>query len=251
MVVTYQSPGFNRGVKTLAQFMRESAQTVLLTGAGMDTQSNIPDFRSKSGWWRKLDPSTVASVATLERNYPLFHQFYSMRIKMLENVEPHPGHRILAQLEQEGVIKSIATQNVSGLHRQAGSKAVYELHGNIKAIRCNHCNSDACLEDFLNQRNCCVCGENMLRPNVVLFGELLPQTAWQAAQQDIEHSDLLIVIGTSLKVGPVNQFPLLAPGKAVLINNEDVGSSRDFQLKLIGPAQEILEELGHLLTRLS
>ncbi len=90
--------------------MKEATNTVVLTGAGMDTESNIPDFRSKSGWWRKMDPSTVASVTTLQQNYPLFHEFYSMRIKMLAGVKPHKGHHVLADLERKGLIKSIATQ---------------------------------------------------------------------------------------------------------------------------------------------
>jgi NAD-dependent deacetylase len=248
MKASYSGQGIKEGIETLALFMKEATNTVVLTGAGMDTESNIPDFRSKSGWWRKMDPSTVASVTTLQQNYPLFHEFYSMRIKMLAGVKPHKGHHVLADLERKGLIKSIATQNVSGLHRQAESKSVYELHGNIKTIRCNQCNSSAELQDFLDRRNCSACGQNLLRPNVVLFGEFLPKDAWGSAERDIRQSDLLVVIGTSLKVSPVNQLPMLAPGKVVLINNEDTSSACKFDLKIIGKAKEVLEELSLSLT---
>ena len=121
---------------------------------------------------------------------------------------------------------------------------MYELHGNIREIKCGACNTEAKLQDFLDKKSCHTCGENLLRPNVVLFGERLPQKVWHLAEQDIRQSDLLIVIGTSLKVSPVNQLPLLASGKIVLINNEDVVAPAQFDLKIIGPAQETLEELS-------
>lgn len=249
MNVFLSGQDIRKGVETLALFMKESKNTVVLTGAGMDTESNIPDFRSKSGWWRQLDPSSVASVATLQQNYPLFHQFYSMRLRMLADVKPHGGHLVLADLEQKGIIRSIATQNVSGLHRQAGNKTVYELHGNIKTIRCNHCNHSAELQDFLENRDCNACGKNTLRPNVVLFGEYLPREAWGLAEQDIRQCELLIVIGTSLKVSPVNQLPMLAAGKVVLINDEDTSSACKYDLKIIGKSKEVLEELSAMLSR--
>jgi NAD-dependent deacetylase len=239
----YSGEDLQSGIETLASWLKESRSTVILSGAGMDTQSNIPDFRSQSGWWKNIDPSKVASVTALQRNYPLFREFYIQRLKMLENVKPHPGHYVLAELEQKSLLKSIATQNVSGLHRQAGSKNVYELHGNITTIRCNHCESSAELEDFLAGESCKICGHDLLRPNVVLFGEFLPQEAWNAAEQDIRQSELLIVIGTSLNVAPVNQFPKIAPGRVVLLNNEDVDPTYKFDLKIIDRAKEVLEEL--------
>lgn len=248
MDVFSQGRDIKKGAEALASLIKKSESTVVLTGAGMDTESNIPDFRSKSGWWKKIDPSTVASVATLQQNYPLFHEFYSMRIKMLEDVKPHKGHHILADLEQKGLIKSIATQNVSGLHRQAGSETVYELHGSITTIRCNYCNHRAELKDFLAKKDCNVCGKSALRPNVILFGEYLPQEAWSLAENDIRQCDLLIVIGTSLKVSPVNQLPMLAPGKVALINNEDISSGYKFDLKIIGKAKEVLEELSSIIS---
>src|SRR5699024_5408448 len=130
----------------------------------------------------------------------------------------HGGHYILADFEEKGIIKSIATQNISNLHNKAGSKNVNQLHGNIKGIRCNDCNHESSVDDFFNHKKCTSCGSSILRPNVVLFGEALPVDPWVSAQYYIKSSDLLIVLGTSLEVSPVNQLPLLTDGKRVLIN---------------------------------
>jgi len=239
----FQGEDLKLGVKKLADMMKKYTYTVVLTGAGMDTESNIPDFRGKNGLWKNINPILVASIDSLKRNYELFHEFYSTRIKKLEHVKPHEGHYILADLERRGIIKSIATQNVSGLHHMAGSKRVYELHGNIKRIICNKCKEEASLDDFLNKEKCSFCG-GLLRPAVVLFGEALPMDIWSLAESDIGRCDLLIVIGTSLEVYPVNQFPKMAGGKTVLINNEDLNYDHKFDLKLIGRAKEVLQELS-------
>lgn len=243
MNLIFKGDSINKGVRILANMIKDSESTVILTGAGMDTESNIPDFRGRDGWWKNIDPRQVASIYTFDRDYPLFHEFYSMRIKILEGVEPHEGHYILADLEKKGLIDSIATQNVSGLHSRAGSNNVYELHGNIRTIRCNQCNNEGKLEDFLAGKDCSFCNNKALRPNVVLFGEALPMDAWSRAEEDIKKSQLLIIIGTSLEVYPVSYLPILTKGKIVLINNEDVNANYEFDIKLIGKAGEILKEL--------
>ena len=243
MTRIFMEENIQEGVGILANLMKESDRIVVLTGAGMDTESNIPDFRGKDGLWRKMDPRVVASSHTLDENYPMFHDFYVERINRLKDVKPHEGHYILAEFEEKGIINSIATQNISNLHNKAGSKNVNQLHGNIKGIRCNDCNQEAKLDDFFNRQKCRSCGSSILRPNVVLFGEALPSEPWTSAQSHIKNSDLLIVIGTSLEVSPVNQLPLLTDGKLALINNEDVDIYYDFDIKLIGRAKEILIKL--------
>lgn len=248
MPSVYKGDEMQAGIEILASFMKESDKTVVLTGAGMDTESNIPDFRGKAGLWRKVDPRLVASVDTLEGNYSMFYEFYMERINKLEDVKPHKGHEILADFEKKAIIKSIATQNISGLHEMAGSKNVYELHGNIRNIRCNNCDQEAGLDDFFNKHKCTACGSDVLRPGVVLFGESLPTKPWDLAQADIKNSDLLIIIGTSLEVSPVNQLPFLTKGKLALINNEDVGAYYDFDIKLIGKAKDILIGLSESVT---
>src|SRR5690242_10599174 len=105
--------------KEVAQVISLSKKMVVLTGAGCSVESGVPDFRSPSGWWKQIDPRTVATVKALESNYPLFHSFYTTRVNHLRNILPHAGHKILARWEQVGHIKLIATQNVDGLHQAA------------------------------------------------------------------------------------------------------------------------------------
>lgn len=230
-------------IKTLAQWMKQAKSTVVLTGAGMSTESGIPDFRSQSGWWQNIDPHTVASTESLQNNYELFREFYQMRIKALENCVPHKGHHILADLEKRGLISLIATQNVDRLHQQAGSKAVAELHGNIVTMRCQKCWKLHSKEQFLENALCTYCS-GRLRPNVVLFGETLPSEAWDYSLNSIQHADVVIVIGTSLEVYPVNQLPTLAKGKLVYINLEQTKDNGQFDLVIQGAAGEILSQLA-------
>ena len=125
----------------------------------------IPDFRSAGGWWRNIDPATVASTYALENQYELFRDFYIMRINTLEGCKPHEGHKVLAEWEKRGLLHCIATQNVDRFHQEAGSRNVYELHGNIRTIRCEDCNNAAVLKDF-GKKSCTKCS-GKLRPNVV------------------------------------------------------------------------------------
>lgn len=234
----------NNNVRELSSLIKHANHVVLLTGAGMDTESNIPDFRGKDGWWKNLDPRVVADISTFNENYLLFHEFYTTRFKLLDKTKPHKGHYILAELEDKGYIKSIATQNVSRLHALAGSKEVYELHGNIMTFRCNDCNKAAEAKDFFEMEDCSNCGVKALRPNVTLFGEALPSHAWNNTISEIEKSDLLIVIGSSLEVSPVNQIPYLTSGKTVYINDEISSRTASmFDLIVKGKAKEVLKEL--------
>ncbi|MED3663008.1 SIR2 family NAD-dependent protein deacylase [Ureibacillus terrenus] len=228
-------------------WLRSSKKTVVLTGAGMSTESGVPDFRSASGWWTKTDLQKVATVDALEFNYPLFHEFYSMRIRLLEKCAPHEGHHILAKWEKDGILHRIATQNVDGFHFQAGSKCVDELHGSIYTFRCHSCGQSASKESFLAKERCGHC-QGYLRPNVVLFGEMLPEKAWQNALSNIQSADLVIVIGTSLEVYPVNQLPMMTKGKKVYINKEIASHASYFDCILEGKAKEVLIKLDELLS---
>ncbi|MEK4129755.1 NAD-dependent deacylase [Solibacillus sp. FSL W8-0474] len=233
-------------VELLAQWMKQSKTTVVLTGAGMSTESGIPDFRSQSGWWQNIDPRTVATTDSLQKNYTMFREFYQMRIQALKKCTPHKGHNILADFEKRGLISLIATQNVDHLHQQAGSKKVTELHGNIMTARCQKCNKPHVKEQFLNNAICTYCS-GKLRPNVVLFGETLPMEAWNRSLNEIQNADLVIVIGTSLEVYPVNQLPQMAKGRLVYINLDQSSDSGQFDLVLEGTAGEILAELDQAL----
>ncbi|MCL6601002.1 MAG: NAD-dependent deacylase [Alicyclobacillus macrosporangiidus] len=226
-------------VKTLADWIQAASSTVVLTGAGISTESGVPDFRSKSGWWRNVDPATVATADALQHNYPLFHAFYRARIEALKGLSPNVGHQILAKWEAAGRVDAIATQNVDGFHQMAGSRRVYELHGSIRSARCSNCGASASVEDFVAQRSCPHCG-GRLRPNVVLFDETLPQDAWQGALEAIARADLVLVVGTSLNVSPANTLPALTRGKTAVINLEPTRMDEAFDLVIHGKAGEVL-----------
>lgn len=234
-------------LETLVSWMKEATHTIILTGAGMSTESNIPDFRSKDGWWKNIDPRTVATTDALKNNYDLFHEFYSMRINLLKNCSPHQGHHILAKWEEAGLIQAIATQNVDGFHTASGSCNVYELHGNIHKIRCAKCNSSATENPFLNKERCKSCG-GKLRPGVVLFGEMLPQDIWNSALSHIRKSDLVIVIGTSLEVYPANELPYMTKGRTVYLNAEISSHGTNFDLAIEGKAGEVLKKLDDMIS---
>lgn len=238
----------NQSEALLAAWLKESKNTVVLTGAGMSTESGLPDFRSKSGWWKNIDPTTVASVEALEDNYALFHEFYKIRIEDLGHAQPHEGHFILAQWEQRGLIQAIATQNVDGFHQKAGSQQIYELHGSIRSARCHRCSAPVEMSQFLEGKSCGRCG-GKLRPNVVLFGEMLPDDAWDQSLTAISQADLVIVIGTSLQVYPVNQLPKMTKGKIAIINLEPTDQDKRFDLAIYNKAGEALKAVEKFLAR--
>lgn len=196
-------------MEAFVEALEKANYFVVMTGAGMDTESNLPDFRGANGLWKNHDSRLLASTEALANNYDLFHEFYSHRIKALDTVKPHVGHEILAQWERSGKLKCIITQNVSGLHRAAGSQNVLELHGNIRDIYCNDCHQTASKEDFYNKASCSCGGK--LRPGVVLFGEMLPQDVFSQALEELSRADLLIILGTSLEVYPAAELPFIYP----------------------------------------
>ncbi len=239
-------------VLELSNFIKNADSVAVLTGAGMDTESNIPDFRSESGLWSDMDPGVVANINNFYENYSLIHEFFSKGLELLKDCKPHNGHYVLAELEERGLISTVATQNISGLHTVAGNKNVYELHGNIQTFRCNHCDSPADPAEYLQKKSCRHCGKKALRPNAVLFGEMLPEDVWNKALDEVRNSDVLIVIGTSLEVYPVNEIPKLARGKTVYIN-DDIDDKKiktyGFDLIIKGKAKEILGDLHNKLNK--
>ncbi|MFX3627779.1 MAG: NAD-dependent deacetylase [Ectobacillus sp.] len=233
-------------VAALADWIANSVYTVVLTGAGMSTESGVPDFRSQRGLWTKYDPFTVSHIDTLEKDYGAFQEFYSYRMRELKKVKPNAGHRVLARWQKHDIVKYLATQNVENLHQRAGSVNVAHLHGGLEMIRCHICHSAASKEAFIEKELCMACG-GQLRPDIVLFGEPLPQDIWHAAFQEIEKSDLLLIIGTSLQVAPVNQLPRAAGGRVALINLDETPFDSEFDLVIRGKAAEVLLETDKLL----
>lgn len=199
----------------LIRELRQVERLVVLTGAGMSTESGLPDFRSEEGLWRKYRPEYLASVDALDRNPLLFYEFYRQRLELLDRVGPNAGHLALAELEREGKLRSIVTQNVDGLHTEAGNRNVIEIHGSLRKAHCHRCGRPHPVETLrrtvieLNDLPRCECG-GLIRPGIVLFGELLPEEAYSQAVAAVENCDALLVIGTSLQVYPAASLPEIA-----------------------------------------
>lgn len=193
-------------VDALAQALSQSEKTVVFTGAGMSTESGLPDFRSSSGLWSKFRPEELASTEALNKNFENFVVFYRQRIETLGEVKPNKGHLVLAEWEKRGLISAIVTQNVDGLHQAAGSKNVYELHGTLQEVRCQQCGAVYPAVRYSTETACGKCG-GRLRPAVVLFGEMLPESALSAGMELASTCSLFIVLGSSLAVSPANLLP--------------------------------------------
>ncbi|KON89350.1 NAD-dependent deacetylase [Sporosarcina globispora] len=231
----------------LEKWLKESKYTVILTGAGMSTESGLPDFRSaNNGLWNGKDPGKIASTDALNQNVKEFIEFYRHRVIGLKECKPHKGHYILADWEKRDIIKSIITQNVDGFHKLAGSKNISELHGDLQTLHCQKCKKEFPSEEYLHGHFQCSCA-GVLRPSVVLFGEMLPEHALNFAADESERAELFIVLGSSLSVTPANQFPLIAKqngAKLVIINIEptdfDFHADEVIHNRKIG---EVLEDL--------
>lgn len=193
--------------------------TVIFSGAGMSTESGLKDFRSKDGLWSQVDPTVLASVDTLEKNYDAFREFYIARLLVPESTMPNVGHELIAKWESMGWVKGVITQNVDRLHQKAGSVEVAELHGSLEPVRCHSCGKHHAKETFIGGK-VCSCG-GRLRPGVVLFGEMLPQDPLALADRWSRECALFIVLGSSLTVSPANYYPSQAKAngaKLVIIN---------------------------------
>lgn len=194
----------------------QSGSVVIFTGAGMSTESGLPDFRSGEGLWKQFDPMRLATVQAMKNNYDEFHAFYSLRLQQAIDVKPNQGHLILSEWERKGWIKSIITQNVDGLHQAAGSENVIELHGRLGDIRCICCEQKSSEINFLEKTPCSHCGA-LLRPGVVLFGESLPLGAFEKAQVDSKSAQVFLALGSSLQVSPANYLPQEAKQKGAFL----------------------------------
>lgn len=211
-------------MRQLIELLRSSQYTIVYTGAGMSTESGIPDFRSESrGLWKRFNPDELANVNALHHNQEEFTEFYQQRLSDITKHQPHQGHHILANWEKSGVIQGIITQNVDGFHHAAGNKNVLELHGTFRSFFCHSCRKRQERDAYLKgEVNCPSCGD-IIRPGIVLFGETLPQETFKKAEEESLRADLFIVLGSSLTVTPANMFPLQAienGAKLVIINHD-------------------------------
>jgi NAD-dependent deacetylase len=235
-------------VDALVELVRERQPCVVLTGAGMSTESGIPDFRSASGIWAEIDPFEVASIQAFRRDPERVWAFYRERIHSLLAAEPNAGHHALAELEQRGVVSAVITQNIDTLHTRAGSREVVEVHGSIRTAVCLRCLWSAGLDDVLAQLErspepvCVHCGD-VLKPGVTLFGELLPPGALERATELSRAAELALVVGSSLEVWPVAGLPLEARAFAI-VNRGPTALDEQAVVKIDGGAGQTLAALA-------
>jgi NAD-dependent deacetylase len=204
------------GAARLAGLIERSECTVALTGAGISVPSGIPDFRSPgSGIWENVDPMEVAHIDAFRRDPARFWSFYRPRFETLGEKRPNPAHDALAELERRGLLEGVITQNIDRLHRAAGSERIIELHGSIETSSCTFCGSTSALEEVEalfgedGVAECRACA-GLVKPDVVLFGEMLPEAAMAEAASLAERAELMICVGSSLEVHPAAGLPQLA-----------------------------------------
>jgi len=197
----------------LAGLIRESRCTVALTGAGISVPSGIPDFRTPGkGIWEKVDPMEVAHIDAFRRDPARFWGFYRQRLRMLGDKGPNRAHAVLAELERRGLLEAVITQNIDTLHTKAGSERVIEVHGSTRTSSCQSCGAEYETRDIdalFGEDGAAVCSEcgGPVKPDVVLFGELLPAEAMAEAKALAARADLMLCVGSSLEVFPVAGLP--------------------------------------------
>ncbi len=235
----------------LAALIRERGPCVVLTGAGVSTESGIPDFRSPTGIWAEFDPLEYASLAAFRRDPAKVWRFYAPRFAMLTDAEPNAAHLALAELERRGLVRAVVTQNIDLLHERAGSQDVVEVHGSIRTSTCPRCNAVYPLAEVVellrsaNAPTCPACGA-VLKPDVVFFGEQLPERAIDRAYELARGAGLLLVVGSTLEVWPVAELPLTtitAGGAFAIVNKGPTALDEKAELKIDASAGGTLAEV--------
>ena len=243
----------NSDVARLAELVRSAGSVVALTGAGISVPSGIPDFRSPgTGLWENVDPMAVAHIDVFRRDPVRFWSFYGDRFHTLDDREPNPAHDALVELERRGLLDAVITQNIDRLHRKAGTKELVEVHGTIEHSSCLRCGAQYALHDVRERLeqdmngvprcDCCA----PLKPDVVLFGEMLPADAIERAFELAAGADLLLCIGSSLEVHPVAGLPdltLRGGGKVAIVTQGSTPFDRYADVRLGGDVVHELEAL--------
>ncbi len=216
-------------IEFAAELFRKAQRAVVLSGAGISTPSGIPDFRSEgTGLWAQDEPLEIASLNTFRMNPEKFYEWFRPLARQVFEAQPNAAHLALGELEKSGHLQAVATQNVDMLHQKAGSQNVIELHGSLRSLSCTQCflqvDSQPYLQPYVEKGeipHCPRCG-GVLKPDVILFGEQLPQKAWYEAQRASRACDLMLVAGSSLEVMPVAGLPMQALDRGahlIIVNN--------------------------------
>jgi NAD-dependent deacetylase len=237
--------------QALASLIQSSGPVVVLTGAGVSVPSGIPDFRTPmTGIWANVDPMEVAHISVWRRDPERFWSFYGQRFAILDGKEPNGAHRAIAELERRGLVSGVITQNIDGLHAAAGSDPI-EVHGSIRTASCLECGASFSLAETRARGAVprCDCGA-VLKPDVVLFGELLPERAMLQASALAQTAGLMLAVGSSLEVWPVAGLPeetLNAGGKLAIVTKGDTPYDAYADVKLGGDVVAELEAVIALL----
>jgi NAD-dependent deacetylase len=235
--------------EALAELIRDAERTVALTGAGISVPSGIPDFRTPgTGIWENVDPMEVAHIDAFHRDTRRFWQFYRPRFHTLADKRPNPAHCILADLEARGMLEAVITQNIDRLHAKAGTERLVEVHGSIATSSCTTCRASYPLESVGELFDddgvaTCACCMGKVKPDVVLFGELLPEAAMAEAQELCASADLLLCVGSSLEVYPVAGLPeltLQSGGRVAIVTKGPTPYDSGAAVKLDG---DVVDEL--------
>ena len=238
-------------VARLAELIRERQPCVVLTGAGVSTESGIPDFRSPTGIWARYDPMEYASIDAFHRDPVKVWDFYGRRLDMLAEAEPNAAHDALTALERDGWVEAIVTQNIDMLHERAGSRMLIEVHGSIRTSSCLLCHTRVPFADVVRLLEaapapaCPTCG-SILKPDVVMFGEPMPRVATERASELARGAALMLVVGSSLEVWPAAGFPLEAASFAIVNRGETALDDRAV-LKIDAAAGVTLAAVAELL----
>lgn len=245
---------YEQSIELLTDFIEKANNAVVLTGAGVSTESGLKDFRGTNGMWNNKHIMDIACPQGMDKDYDTFLQFYRTRISDVIECNPNSTHHILAEWQSKGIVNTIITQNVDGYHRKAskGVSTIIELHGDINWCHCSRCNHEIPSMSFLEDPLCPVCKARM-RPSIVMFGERLDDNAIANSVYKCINADLVIVLGSSLGVAPANQLPMLVKengGKIAIVNKGETILDDDADL-LIGDNSigkvitDVNERLGH------
>lgn len=238
----------NENIKKLSELIKESDNIVFFGGAGVSTESGIPDFRSQDGLYNmkyKYPPEMIISHSFFMSNTEEFFRFYKDKM-LFPEAKPNAAHLALAKLEREGKLKAVITQNIDGLHQKAGSRNVLELHGSVLRNRCMKCKKSFDLDYVMNAEGvprCDECG-GTIKPEVVLYEEALDETVMNRAVHYIHNADVLIIGGTSLTVWPAAGLINYYRGKKLVLINRD-STDRDSEADLL-----IREKIGRVFEEL-
>jgi NAD-dependent deacetylase len=216
-------------IEDAAVLIRKAERAVILTGAGISTPSGIPDFRSDgTGLWSRDEPLEIASLSTFRTAPERFFHWFQPLANSIVQAQPNPAHLAVAEFERSGHLRTVVTQNIDGLHQKAGSRHVIEMHGTLRTLSCTNCftrfEADPFLQPYIEMGKIptCLSCNGILKPDVILFGEQLPQSAWYEAQRAARQCDLMVVAGSSLAVLPVAGLPMQALDRGahlIIINN--------------------------------